>query len=112
MYRLKAIPAVLLLGTLIVALSPAPASASVPARTSYQGYLEEDGLPVDGTCNLYFVLYASPVDPDSVWSESHPSVAVSRGVFSVELGSSKPLTAAVVDRANLYLETRVNGTVL
>ncbi len=112
MTHLKVVSVTLSLGMLLAVLCAPAASASVPTRTSYQGYLEEDSLPVDGTRDLRFVLYGSPVFPDSIWSESHPSVAVSRGVFTVELGASKPLTAAVVDRTNLYLETRVNGTVL
>jgi hypothetical protein len=112
MNRSKAMLALALLGALIITLGAAQANAAVPARASYQGFLEDGGQPVSGARNLYFVLFGTPTYQDSIWSESHPNVTVDRGVFNVELGSIRPLTAQIVDRAALYLETRVNGVVL
>jgi hypothetical protein len=112
MNRSKVVPAILLLGVLSVTLFAEQASAAVPTMTSYQGFLDEANVPVNGSRNLYFVLYGSATHPDSLWSESHPGVTVDRGVFNVELGSIQPLTAVLVDRPHLYLETRVDGTVL
>ena len=112
MNRLKAILITLFLGILLVTLSAEHASATVPTRMSYQGFLEDGGLPVTGSRNLYFVLFGTPAYQDSIWSEGHPSVTVDRGVFNVELGSIRPLTAAIANSAYLYLETRVNGTAL
>ncbi len=89
-----------------------PAQAAVPDRISYQGYLEEDTLPVHGTRDLRFVLYGTSLYPDSLWSESHPGVTVDRGVFSVQLGSVQPLTTGVLQREAIYLETQVNGITL
>jgi len=104
--------AVLFIGLLGLGLAAAPAGGAAPERMSYQGYLEEDEQPVSGTRNLRFVLYGSPAWSDSLWSEGHPDVSVDRGVFSVQLGSVRPLTTTLLGRPAIYLETRVNGVAL
>jgi hypothetical protein len=112
MKRSNVFLAILPLGILSVTLLAGQALGAVPTRMSYQGFLEDQNLPVSGSRNLYFVLFGSPANPDSIWSESHTNVTIDRGVFNVQLGAIRPLTAEVADRADLYLETRVNGTVL
>lgn len=47
-----------------------------------------------------------------LWTESHPSVEVLDGVYSVELGSLTPLTDAILTTPALHLETQVDGDTL
>ncbi len=78
----------------IVLLCAAPALllAQVPTTMSYQGYLTDNaGTPVaDGTYNLTFALYTVSSGGVAIWTESHPSVAVSKGLFNAVLGRGNP----------------------
>ena len=73
---------------------PAPAAAAVPLTMSYQGLLTDNaGTPVaDGPYDLTFRIYAVPSGGAALWSETQTAVSVSRGEFSVILGSSTPLS--------------------
>lgn len=97
---------------LLVIVVSSAVYATAPSTMSYQGYLEENDQPVNGGRNLRFVLYGSPTSSDSLWSEGHAGVAVDRGVFSVRLGAANPLTGQLLQRAQIYLETRVDGVPL
>ena len=63
----------------------------VPRTMSYQGVLTdpEGEIVPDGSHNFVFRLYDNPSTPGSpLWQESHSGVPVTRGGFSVILGSS------------------------
>jgi hypothetical protein len=80
------------------------AYAQVPQTISYQGLLTtSSGTPIaDGNYNLTFSLYTVPTGGTPVWTETQSSVPVSKGTFSVVLGSTTPFTG--VDFAQqLYL---------
>jgi hypothetical protein len=68
-----------------LAQDSAPQSAMGTAFT-YQGYLEDQDVPVTGTCQLDFTLYDGP-DPGAIplASDSHSSVQVSGGRFTEKL---------------------------
>lgn len=68
-------------------------ATSLPLTMSYQGLLTTDaGTPVaDGSYDLQFDLYDSLTGGTSLWNETHSSVSVQRGTFSVTLGSVSPL---------------------
>lgn len=77
-------------------LFTATAIAALPQTISYQGYIKAaaTGKPVTGNVPMTFSLYSSsPPRDNPVWRESQPAVSVSNGIFSVQLGSTKPLTA-------------------
>lgn len=69
---------------LVVAAAAVGAGAQ-PLAISYQGVLEDGGAPAEGTYDLRFTLYDAATG--GVWHGlvERPGVAVSGGVFSVEL---------------------------
>jgi len=85
----------------------AQAQAAVPRTISYQGRLKNASEPVNGTVSLVFRLYVAASGGVSVWSETHGSVAVSSGLFTVTLGSLTPFGLAF-DR-QYYLGVSVSG---
>lgn len=80
--------------TILAIVAPHPLGAAVPSTMSYQGVLTNDaGQPLpDGSYNLTFRLYATAIGGAAVWVETQNSVALSKGVFAVTLGSSTPLS--------------------
>jgi hypothetical protein len=103
----------LLLVALAAALPVLPARAQVPGRVNFQGLLlDSGGAPLDATVDLDFSLYETPAGGTAVWSESKPDVAVTDGIYDVELGSTTPLTPALLAAGTLYLEVAVGGEVL
>lgn len=87
------------------------ASSQVPPRISYQGMITNAaGTPADGVYSLDFTIFTTPTGGSGLWSEGHPAVAITNGVFSVELGSFLPLNLPF--STAYYLEIAVNGIVL
>jgi hypothetical protein len=87
----------ILAATLLVVVLPLCAAAQgVPRTMSYQGYLSDAaGQPVaDGTYRLTFTLYNGEFAGGTIWTETQPSVQVTRGLFAVVLGDVTPLSAA------------------
>lgn len=78
-----------LVSTLLFVAVPAMA---VPPIISYQGYLQDGAaMPADGDYAITFSLYDSPnAGAELLWSESYSSVAISAGIFNVDLGSVQP----------------------
>ena len=91
------------------ALFPVAAGAAIPRTMSYQGVLADvAGVPLpDGPHDLVFSLFTSLTGGAPIWTESQPGVAVSRGYFSVTLGSVTPLSATF-DQP-YWLEVAVDG---
>ncbi len=60
-----------------------------PREISYQGLLTTSaGVPAaDGTYDLQFDLFYFPVGGGTLWTETHSGVTVSKGTFTVRLGS-------------------------
>jgi hypothetical protein len=63
-----------------------PASQPLTAAFTYQGYLEQDGGPVEGACDMQFDLYDAAVDGELVGGPlTKSAVGVLGGYFTVEL---------------------------
>jgi hypothetical protein len=81
-------------------LAAGPAAAQdAPPYLDYQGVLSDAaGQPVDVAVPITFRLYAVETGGAALWTETHPAVAVTGGVFSVRLGTvdevAAPLTQA------------------
>ncbi|MEZ4332530.1 MAG: hypothetical protein R3F35_12285 [Myxococcota bacterium] len=89
------------------------ASAQVPGQVSFQGLLlDAGGQPVTGNVDLAFALFADASGGTPLWSESHPATAVIDGVYDVALGSTTPLTPAVLAGTTRHLEVTVDGETL
>jgi hypothetical protein len=72
---------------LILAVMPATASAGVPAKINYQGFLTNDGTPVDTEgvpVQMTFRIYCPAGSPVADWFEIQ-QVEVSNGIFNVTL---------------------------
>ena len=97
--------------TLLVLLVATVAVASVPGPISYQGRLTDaSGQPANGTFQLVFTIYADQGGTTSLWTETHPAVDVSDGLFSVLLGSKDDIGPSVFDGSARWLKVSVNGT--
>lgn len=93
MNTLKAASKVLFLSaSLIVAVGfgPPVSAQEDSILVTYQGYLtDSDGNPIDGDHTLAFTIYDS--EGTALWTEEHPSVPITNGLFSVILGSEMRL---------------------
>ena len=85
---------------------------TVPLTISHQGYLTDGGAAANGTVDLNFGLFTVAAGGSPVWVESHSSVPVTDGVYSVNLGSVSAFTSAVDFNVPLWLQTAVGATVL
>jgi len=89
-----------------------PAVAQVPNRIGYTGYLANDGGPVNGDVEVTVSVFASPFPSGSesaLWTETHPTVAVSEGAFTLSIGSRTAMPATLFDASGLFFEFTVNG---
>ena len=80
--------AVFLTACLLITVS-FPATAAVPQEISYQARINDSGgNPLNGTVTITFTLYTdSGGSSPSGWTETYASVAVTNGIFDVNLGS-------------------------
>ncbi|MCB8942209.1 MAG: hypothetical protein H6658_00390 [Ardenticatenaceae bacterium] len=64
-----------------------PEDSLIPLDTSftYQGFLEDDGSPVDGDCDFQFDLYETATGGTTVGNPHHVTLPVDRGVFADKL---------------------------
>ncbi|UCC43711.1 MAG: hypothetical protein JSU65_11370 [Candidatus Zixiibacteriota bacterium] len=78
---------------------------------SYQGYLTDaSGNPLTGSYTQAFKVRAWWDPEDQVlWSETHPSVPVNNGFFSVILGSHTPIPDSIFTGDDRYLFIGIDG---
>lgn len=101
---------VLLASLLLLATS---VQAQAPSQVPFQGLLlDAGGTPVNDSVDLEFELFDALVAGTSLWSESHLGVIVVDGVYSVNLGSTTPMTHSVLAGGSAFLEITVGGEVL
>jgi len=83
---------------------------AVPTSMNYQGKLtDKDGKPLNGSYNMTFYLFTLPSGGSAIWTENHPSVQVTDGIYNIELGG---LTQDLFENNELYLEVEVGGETL
>ena len=87
-YRILSMAVLLALG--VMGLQVATAA---PRLINYQGILHDDmGDPLNGTFDLTFLISPDTLPgTDSSWSETHPDVQVTEGLFNVILGGIEPI---------------------
>ncbi len=94
---------------LVVAISlPTIASDNL----NYQGRLTDaSGTAVpDASYSLTFRVFNVLSGGSALWTETHPAVVTSGGLFTALLGSIAPLDLASLGTGNLYLEIQVGGS--
>ncbi len=89
-------------------------SKSVPTQLNYQGFLVDatDSSAATATLEMTFRLFDSQTEGAELWSETHPTVQVSNGIFHVLLGSVTPFPVNLFDGSPLWLQTEVGAEVL
>jgi hypothetical protein len=106
----KVLSTAIVAAALVIGILPA-ARADVFTETNYQGFLRDNSnQPVNASVNLSFLIFDAETGGTPIWSENQGSTAVEDGVFSVLLGSITPLTSAVLDGSDRWLETSVDGS--
>lgn len=107
MKRQVVMPRLFVLIIAVILLAASPAAAVIPQTIGYQGYLTDAaGQPINGAVTIVFALYRA--DNSQVWTEMQSNVAVTKGVYSVLLGSVQSL-AAVPFAEQYYLGIKVGG---
>jgi hypothetical protein len=80
---------------------------TIPQTISFQGKLLESGTAVTGTRSMVFSFNGT------AWTETHASVTVTNGLYSVVLGSVTPIPVTVFNNfTSATLHIVVNGTPL
>ncbi len=86
------------------------AQADIPSTFAYQGRLtSSNGTPLNEVVALTFNIYSDSLGSKSIWSEMHPTVTVSDGLFTVVLGQESPLTVAIFDGSIRWLGVAIDG---
>jgi hypothetical protein len=78
-----------------------------PQQVPYSGQIEQNGQKASGQKSLRFSFYEADTGGVSIWTEKHDGVALSKGRFTVKLGSATTIPDHVWVRPNLYLEVAV-----
>lgn len=112
-YSLFTLLALLFAGILLLVLpEPTHAVTTVPTTMNFQGRLTNSAGNIlsDGSYNVTFRLYTVSSGGTAVWTEARDTtnrIAVTNGLFSVQLGSVTPLPASLFASGNLYLEVEL-----
>ncbi|MCP4001494.1 MAG: hypothetical protein GY727_11350, partial [Gammaproteobacteria bacterium] len=90
--------------------------AAVPQTISYQGVLTDSGgVPVTGPVSIEVRIFDAAISGTQLYSESHASVTVDEGVFTVALGSGATPTgtfdAATFAGNTTWLELEIDTEV-
>lgn len=80
--------------------------AQVPKKINYQGYLEQSGVPINGTKTIKFSLYDAAVGGNQVWTETKP-VTVTNGNFNTLLGEAVPID--LLSAKSYWLEIQIDS---
>ncbi len=102
-------PSLKLLSALLPLLVGAlPGQGSVPTTLPFQGRLAlQTGSAVNTTVKMVFHIYGTATGGTSRWSETHNAVAVTKGLFKVELGSVTGFGPTLFNGDDLYLGVQV-----
>jgi hypothetical protein len=93
---------------LVLVLFAIPAF-SIPQQIYFQGILLDDNdEPVSGAYVFTFRIYDASAGGTELWEETHTSVQVSNGLYTVKLGSVDPLNSSVFDGDTCYIGVQVD----
>ncbi|RKZ44260.1 MAG: hypothetical protein DRQ58_11635, partial [Gammaproteobacteria bacterium] len=106
--RREGLMAVVTILALIGLTSWLGASSRVADTMTYQGRLTDSiGIPVDGEVSLTLSMYHVPEGDSPLWTESHATVEVVEGIFTVFLGAVVPIPEEVLEVEELWLGVAV-----
>src|SRR5687767_10416460 len=75
---------------------------------TYQGRVADTNGPLNGATAMEFRLYATATGGTPLWQETHPSIPVTNGLFSVTLGASATADATIFNGDKRWLGISVN----
>jgi hypothetical protein len=97
-------------GSIWLFAAPPPAQ---PFVIPYRGYIEQSGMPFNGTASLVFTYYPDALSMTTIGQPETHSAIVSGGRFSVLLGSDgATLPPNLFDQGNVFVGVSVNNTPL
>ncbi len=95
---------------LLSALLISPLYAQIPGLINFQGkLLDTSNNPKNGTFSMTFSIYNVATGGSALWTETQPSVPVTNGVFSVQLGAVTAIPQSVFVSSPTYLEVDIAG---
>lgn len=100
------------LGSSVRADIPAPATAS--SAVAYAGFLESNGVPVNGTASVRAAVFDAATGGTPVYAEQHDTVPVAAGQFQLLLGTGTTTagsyeSAWATAHGELFLALEVKG---
>ena len=99
--------------TVLICVFAVVAHAEVPNHINFQGTLKDSiGNPVNGTASITFTFFTLPEMGFELWSETHPAVEISSGLFQVILGTLHPLPDTLLTDPGIWLEIHVGEELL
>ncbi len=81
----------------VVLLMSGDLSAEVPLVVSHQGrLLDASDAPVSGVFTIVYSIWDAETGGTQLWMEDHTGVVVTDGLFSVQLGTTVPITSDIL----------------
>jgi hypothetical protein len=100
----------LLLAALVLGLAVPRIAHAAPELINYQSKLMDSaGNPVNGTVSIVFRIYNQQSGGTTLWQETHNSIQVQEGIFSVLLGSVTPFPATLFEGDSRWLGIKVES---
>ncbi|HEX8876944.1 MAG TPA: tail fiber domain-containing protein [Phycisphaerales bacterium] len=94
-------------------VSPATAQIALPASFTYQGFVADNGTPVNSSADMSFSLWSDPISTLAASRLGNPQdiqgVAIDHGRFTVELNASGQFSANAFTGDARWLEVSING---
>lgn len=88
-------------------LRPEGAHAQLSPAFTYQGQLQQSGMPENATCDFQFGLFAATSGGTALGTQAVNSVSVTNGLFTVVLNASNQLGVNAFSGSTRYLEVDV-----
>ncbi len=109
----KIITCITVLTASLLLSAAGPAFCGAPLKINFQGRLDENGRPAEGTKTLVFKIYDAASGGSLLWTGQPQTVTLSGGVFSALLSAGSPaaLSTATFSGAR-YVELSVDGVPL
>src|SRR5687767_10291469 len=92
-----------------ILLAGAAGAQAQGAAFTYQGRLMDTNGVINGSAAMVFRLYATVLGGAPLWQETHNSIPVSNGLFSVILGRGLAADETIFTGAARWLGISVNG---
>ncbi len=88
-------------------------SQEIPQLIFYQGNLTNNsGNPVSEDKSMTFRIYAARSGGTKLWEETHSTVPIAEGLFSVMLGNQNPISINIFSAKTRFLEIVIGGETL